>query len=236
MKLPGTLGLPARLMIFVFAFCPLASGFAQSAKENLEVYGLWGLAVTGQAIKQSQEEEAAQAQRDQVLQAAQAKERQEKDDALFKQQQEAADRAAAQQKADADAQAAKDQAEAAAKVQQQLAANRSALDQNLGGFSLQLGPGQAASPPSAAPVPAAMPVPNPPPSTPDAAPASADPVLAARLHQVGDYVRAGNFAAARKLAESCAILFPDDPGPKVALEHIAALEPDTARPDQAAEK
>ena len=116
--------------------------------------------------------------------------------------------------------AAEQQAAAAERAAQELAANRSALDQNLGGVSLLVGETSSPNPSNISASPAVNPVPAP--SRPDNL--SSDPRLDTRLRQIGEYVRAGNFTEARKLAEASVALYPDDPRPKTALEQMSVLD------------
>jgi hypothetical protein len=114
---------------------------------------------------------------------------------------------------------------AAEKAAQKLEADRIALDQNLGALSLQVGDGTASRPVTVSPAPESIRRANPP-----AENLSTDPMLLSRLNQVAEQVRAGNYAQARKLANTCATLFPDDPRPKSAIQKINVLDPQPPAP------
>jgi hypothetical protein len=203
-----------RLVLFLaFALTPLEAALAQNIQQQFNDVGQKFI----QGMNDAKAAREAREQQEQQQNAILEQQRQDRQDALEQQRQEEADalaRRVAQDKAEADRLAAE-------RAAQKLAADRSTLDQNLGGIGLQLGSGASPNLSTAA---------SPPPATPAPSPShtenlSNDPLLAAHLRQVGELVRAGKFAEARKLAGSCATLYPDDPRAKTALEQIAVLDP-----------
>lgn len=164
------------------------------------------------------EQEAARQQRWQEMQQMEAEQEQRRlqrqaEQAEYERQLAEQQRIAAEQEA---ARKAEEERLAAEKAARELAEKRARLDQFLGGITLAGGaPAPASAPAAAAATPPA----------PDRAPViSDDPVLADRLRQIGELVRASRYAEARKLAAACQILYPDDPRARTAIDQINALE------------